>query len=117
MKRRRSQAVSDAVAVYSEQMEALRSRLSQQEELSDAFAVFLKMSELDPGVPEDRAQLEELFAPLTQDRSADTLYQAQYRYWQGVLSQPLPEETDVPSEEASEENTDQTEGSENADNP
>ncbi|MBQ4424981.1 MAG: hypothetical protein II882_04520 [Lachnospiraceae bacterium] len=117
VKRRRSQAVSDAVAVYSEQMEALRSRLSQQEELSDAFAVFLKMSELDPGVPEDRAQLEELFAPLTQDRSADTLYQAQYRYWQGVLSQPLPEETDVPSEEASEENTDQTEGSENADNP
>ena len=100
VRKQRSQAVSNAVAVYSEQLETMRKRLSEQTELTDGYAVFLEMAKLDPAVPGEREQLTELFKQVTQDRSADELYQAQYRYWQAQLAEPLTTAADTESESA-----------------
>ena len=85
LSRQRSQAVSEAVARYSEELESVRSDLSVSSGLRKAYAVFLEMYRLDPAVPEDLAKMHSLFEGLTADLSRDELYVNLYKSWQEAL--------------------------------
>lgn len=83
--RRRSRAVSEAVARYSEELEGVRSRLTDSNDLKQAYGVFLEMYGLDPTVPEELAQMHTLFDGLGADQSRDELYVKLYESWQAYL--------------------------------
>lgn len=85
LSRRRSQAVSDAVARYSEELESLRGDFKLSEDLKEAYGIFLEMYRLDPVQEADLEQIHTLFDGLKPDRSEDELYQALYRSWQAYL--------------------------------
>lgn len=87
LERRRSRAVSDAVARYSEELEALRGDLSISDTLREAYADFLEMSRLDPTQPEQLQKIHEIFEGLEADLSSDELYQALHRSWESYLPQ------------------------------
>ncbi len=83
--RRRSRAVSEAVARYSEELEGVRSQLTDSNDLKQAYGVFLEMYGLDPTVPEELAQMHTLFDGLGADQSRDELYVKLYENWQAYL--------------------------------
>lgn len=83
--RRRSRAVSEAVARYSEELEGVRSQLTDSNDLKQAYGVFLEMYGLDPTVPEELAQMHTLFDGLGADQSRDELYVKLYESWQAYL--------------------------------
>jgi Tfp pilus assembly protein PilF len=87
VERRRSRAVSDAVARYSEELETVRTSLTVSEELKAAYGVFLEMYRLDPAEPEQLEQIHGLYKGLKEDLSEDTLYRALYEAWGALLPQ------------------------------
>ena len=87
VERRRSRAVSDAVARYSEELETVRTSLTVSEELKEAYGVFLEMYRLDPAEPEQLEQIHSLFKGLKEDLSEDTRYRALYEAWEALLPQ------------------------------
>ena len=87
VERRRSRAVSDAVARYSEELETVRTSLTVSEELKEAYGVFLEMYRLDPAEPEQLEQIHSLFKGLKEDLSEDTRYRALYEAWGALLPQ------------------------------
>ena len=111
IERRRSRAVSDAVARYSEELESVRGSLGASEEIRTAYGVLLEMYRLDPEDPEQLAQIHSLFETLREDTSPDELYRSLYAAWAVLLPQldeaaaqadftGLPGETEqAPSEE------------------
>ena len=87
VERRRSRAVSDAVARYSEELESVRGSLTGESELREAYAVFLEMYRLDPVQPEQLEQIHSLYKGLKEDLSEDALYRALYDSWAEYLPQ------------------------------
>ena len=112
LERRRSKAVSDAVARYSEELENVRGELTDSDALRQAYGVFLEMSELDPTQPEALKQLHSLFGSLEENGFADELYEKLYAAWKAYLPQLDAEaasreaaltEAETPEEESSSE--------------
>ena len=87
LERRRSRAVSEAVARYSEELERVRGQMTESTELGAAYAVFLEMYRLDPTDPVQLAEIHDLFGSLEADRFADELYRSLYTAWTGYLPQ------------------------------
>ena len=87
LERRRSRAISDAVAKYSEELERVRGTLGDSDALKEAYGVFLQMYRLDPVEPEQLAEIHALFDGLTEDKSADPLYRSLYSAWAAWLPQ------------------------------
>lgn len=85
LERRRSKAVSDAVARYSVELEGVRSQRDTALELQSAYSVFLQMSQLDPGKEEELAQLHHLFDSLGKESLGDELYTKLYESWRDYL--------------------------------
>ncbi len=87
LERRRSKAVSDAVAVYGEELEGVRGRLTDSDALRQAYGVFLEMYRLDPVQPEQLKQLHSLFGTLEENAFGDELYGKLYAAWKAWLPQ------------------------------
>ena len=85
LERRRSKAVSDAVARYSAELEGVRSERDGARQLQEAYGVFLEMSELDPAKEEDLARLHVLFDSLGTESLRDELYKKLYESWRDYL--------------------------------
>ena len=86
--RKRETAVSQAVAVYAEQMESLRLRLAASEDRNEAYEILLEMSRLD--IEEDREQIEELFRKLSISSADTDLYKTLYDAWRLALARSSP---------------------------
>ena len=87
LERRRSKAVSDAVARYSIELEGVRSDLDTDRELREAYGVFLEMYSLDPALEDDLAQIHNLFDSLSTKHFDDDLYNDLYDSWKAYLPQ------------------------------
>ena len=87
LERRRSKAVSDAVARYSIELEAVRSDLDTDRELREAYGVFLEMYRLDPVREDGLAQIHNLFDSLSTRHFDDALYNDLYTSWKAYLPQ------------------------------
>ena len=85
LERRRSKAVSDAVARYSAELEGARSERDGALQLQEAYGVFLQMQALDPKKEEDLAQLHQLFDSLGAESLRDELYKKLYESWRDYL--------------------------------
>ncbi len=85
LERRRSKAVSDAVARYSIELEGVRSDLDTDRELREAYGVFLEMYSLDPVKEDDLAQIHNLFDSLSTKHFDDELYNNLYDSWKAYL--------------------------------
>ena len=90
LERRRSRAVGEAVARYSEELEGIRSRLSDAEGLKEAYGVFLAMNRLDPLKEEELQEIRSLFEGLGRDDFRDELYGKLYESWENYI--PLLEQ-------------------------
>ena len=83
--RNKQQAVSEAVAVYAEQMESLRLKLAASEDKTEAYEILLTMSRLDP--EQDLLEIEELFRQLNINSADTDIYKELYDSWRLVLAQ------------------------------
>ena len=87
LSRRRSRAVSEAVAKYSAELENVRRDLTDADALKDAYGTFLEMYRLDPAEEGQLKRLHSLFDGLKEDLSSDPLYRSVYRAWAEYLPQ------------------------------
>lgn len=112
LERRRSRAVSEAVARYSEELEGIRSRLDDTEGLKTAYGVFLKMNELDPLKEEELQEIRVLFEGLGRDDFRDELYGKLYDSWEQyipILEQEAESRAAAETASSEEESTEEPE--------